>query len=264
MNFNQRTISVSARLQTMLKRVTRLHADRPISFRLRLSTVCLAAILWGAATPAQADSLILNGSFETTTLTNSGFFTTNDVADWSTSSYTFLVFPGTAQTGIGNGVTLYAGTSPDIMPATSPDGGNFVAADGAYEQGDISQTVNGLTPGQEYDLTFYQAGAQQQGYNGPTTDRFEITLGSETEYSALMSNPSHDFQPWEEQSLTFTATAATEVLSFLAVGTPNGVPPFTLLDGVSLTATPEPAYAGLIGIGLLILGAVRRRQKKNK
>ncbi len=228
---------------------------------LLLALVCLAATsLLGLETRAHADSYILNGSFEQTTLTGSGWFTTTDVSDWSTSSYTFLVFPGTAQTGIGNGVKLYPGSAPNIMPATSPDGGNFVAADGAYDQGLISQTMNGLTVGTEYFVNFWQAGAQQQGYSGTTTDQFEVFFGSQSAYSDLMTNPSHGFQPWEQQSLSFTATATSEVLSFLAVGTPNGVPPFTLLDGVSVTAAPEPAYAALIGAGLLALGAVRRRR----
>jgi hypothetical protein len=231
---------------------------------LYLAFVCLTATsLLGLESRAQGASYIMNGSFEQTTLTGSGFFTTTDVTAWSTSSYTFLVFPGTAQTGIGNGVTLYPGLTPDLMPSTSPDGGNFVAADGAYEQGLISQTMNGLTPGVTYYVNFYQAGAQQQGYNGATTDRFEVFFGSQSAYSALMTNPSHGFQPWEQQTLSFTATAASEVLSFLAVGTPNGVPPFSLLDGVSVTAAPEPAYAGLIGAGLLVLGLLRRRRAKH-
>ena len=65
--------------------------------------------------------------------------------------------------------------------------------------------------------------------------------------------------------MVFTATASSELLTFLAVGTPSGVPPFSLLDGVSMTsAAPEPAYMGLIGIGLVLLGAVRRLQKGPK
>jgi hypothetical protein len=227
-----------------------------------LTLVCLAATsILGLESRAQATPIILNGSFESTTLTASGKFTSTDVADWTTTSYTFLAFPGTGQSGVGGGVKLYAGTAPNLMPATSPDGGNFVAADGAYGPGKISQTMHGLTAGKTYFVSFYQAGAQQQGYNGNTTDRFEVFFGAQTKYSDLLTNPSHDFQPWEKQTLSFTATSSTEVLSFLAVGTPTGVPPFTLLDGVSVSNTPEPAYLGLIGAGLLVLGAVRRKSK---
>lgn len=44
----------------------------------------------------------------------------------------------------------------------------------------------------------------------------------------------------------------------MAVGTPSGVPPFALLDGVTMTqnAVPEPATWTLMIIGLLaIVGA---------
>ncbi len=232
----------------------------------KLALICLSAgAIVGFEVAAKANvNLVQNGSFSTTSLNASGLMTTSNVADWSTSSYTFLVFPGTAQTGIGRGVKLYSGLT-NKMPSTSPDGGNFVASDGAYETGAITQTIHGLVNGQSYVVSFFQAGAQQQGYNGATTDRFRVSLGAESELSDVLTNPTHDFQAWEKESLTFVATGATEVLSFLSVGTPAGVPPFTLLDGVSLESaspTPEPAYMALVGLGLLGISIIRRRQNK--
>ena len=52
---------------------------------------------------------------------------------------------------------------------------------------------------------------------------------------------SHSSTAWVTQTLYFTATATTQILSFLAVGTPTGEPPFALLGGVSLDAVPEPS-----------------------
>jgi hypothetical protein len=63
----------------------------------------------------------------------------------------------------------------------------------------------------------------------------------------------------------FTANASSEVLSVLAVGRPiaPSVPPFSLLDGVSINAVPKPSSALLMGAGVLGLGVVslRRRAK---
>jgi hypothetical protein len=220
-----------------------------------------AAVLAVFVVPAGAVNLVQNGSFQQTSLTGSDFMA-NSVTDWSTNSYTFLVFPGTAQTNIGNGVSLYRGLTA-LMPASSPDGGNFVAADGAFQSGPITQTIDGLISGHRYAVSFFQAGAQQQGFDGPTTDRFQVSLGLSSQFSALISNPTHDFSPWTKQTLTFQATTTgSEVLSFLSVGTPAGVPPFSLLDGVTLTETPEPATFALMGAACIGFVALRRRSKK--
>ncbi len=64
-------------------------------------------------------------------------------------------------------------------------------------------------------------------------------------------------------TFTFTANSPTELLSFLAVGTPAAnLPPFALLDGVSLTAVPEPSTWAmmLVGFGGLGYAALRRRR----
>ena len=152
------------------------------------------------------------------------------------------------------------------MSATSPDGGNFVAADGDPDySAPFSQTVTGLTPGESYLLSFYQAAAQQQGLSGPTTELWQVTLGGETLDSAIMNNPSQGFTAWNQQMMVFQATAATEVLTFLSVGTPGGAPPIALLDGVSLVqTTPEPSNLALMGAGVLGLFAVRRFRHKRK
>jgi hypothetical protein len=69
---------------------------------------------------------------------------------------------------------------------------------------------------------------------------------------------------WQQDSFAFTATSATERLSFLAKGTPNGKPPFALLSGVSASKIPEPAdYVGtLVGFGFAGLAIKSRLAKK--
>jgi hypothetical protein len=232
--------------------------------------LCLPALLLATIEiPAKASITYVNGSFEQTSLSTSGRMTTTDVTGWSTTSYTFLVYPGLGSTNIGKDdsntiISLYPGFAPNLMPASSPDGGNYIAADGAFETGAISQMVGGLTSGQKYVVSFWMAGAQQQGFDGATTDGFQVSLGTQTILTVILSNPSHNFQPWQKVNLTFTATTTgSELLSFLAVGTPTGTPPFTLLDGVTITsATPEPAGLLPTAVGLAALLALRR-QKKN-
>ena len=63
-----------------------------------------------------------------------------------------------------------------------------------------------------------------------------------------------------KQSFTFTATGPSEVLRFIAHGTPSGVPPFSLLDGVSMTAAvPEPATWAMMVLGFGVIGRAMRR-----
>lgn len=132
--------------------------------------------------------------------------------------------------------------------------------DSDFQQGALEQTISGLTAGHQYTVSFYWAGGQQYGFNGPTTDQLQVSLGGETLSTSVVDVASHGFSGWMQESMTFTADATSDVLSFFAVGTPQGVPPFALLDGVSLVATtaPEPStvamlLSGLVGIGGLVL-----------
>jgi hypothetical protein len=209
----------------------------------------LALALSTFATSAKAD-LVTNGSFETTTAVDAQLGFNATVLGWSVpapnNSYTMIYAAGDADAAgaastYGN-LKLWgpANGSANGLPASSPDGGNYLAEDGAFQVGAISQTINGLTIGQQYTLTFYYAGAQQFGFDGTTTEGFDVSFGAQTLDTPILNNADHGFTGWQQQTMTFTADGTSDVLSFLAVGTPNGEPPFTLLDGVSLNAaTPE-------------------------
>jgi hypothetical protein len=239
------------------------------------SVACFATLaLLAIVAPARAN-LVVNGSFELTTLTASGqvHFNTLDVTGWTATSGTsvqlgFLYFPGTSNNVLADqfagGFQLYQGIT-NTIPSSSPDGGNFLAVDGATPyQGTFSQSIGGLKNGSQYALSFYQAAGQQTTFNGATTEQWNVTFGSQTIVSQLMNNPSQDFQPWTMQTMTFTATATTQLLTFLSQGGPTGLPPFVFLDGVSLVEqVPEPStmlYAG-IGFSFLIV-AWRLRNKR--
>jgi hypothetical protein len=238
---------------------------------------CLAAILLTFESPARAtQSYVINGSFETTTAgTGQLGFNTNatgwtNVVNGGVDGYNFLFAPGTADTtgatGVDGNIKLWGpgDGSANGLPASSPDGGNYVAADGAYEIGAIQQTLAGLTIGTSYTLGFWWAGAQQSGYTGVNTEGWQVSLtGDATQDTIIASNTTEGFTGWMYQTFTFIAESATPTLSFLAVGTPNGEPPFSLLDGVSFTQTaPEPGTDVLIGLGLLGIPLAAKLVKK--
>nr|WP_294512941.1 PEP-CTERM sorting domain-containing protein [uncultured Rhodopila sp.] len=241
----------------------------------------LSVALTATALTAQATNLVTNGSFEDIGTSSSQGFTivTGSLPGWDvTSSGTFnnynALVSGTATDSFGGpSAQGPAGYSPSYFwtdPGSSPDGGNFVAADGdsAFAK-PISQTITGLTVGDVYSLVFYQAAAQQAGFNGATTEAWQVTFGGVTQTSATMNNADQGAVAWEQQTLSFTAVSATQVLSFLAVGTPNGLPPVSLLDGISLTPptppgpdpVPEPLSISLLGVSVIGIAAVRRRRR---
>jgi hypothetical protein len=213
----------------------------------------------GTGAARAGTELVVNGDFEQTTLTASGQFRASNVTGWSTTGYNFLYFPGTATTTGGQGDSGTVKLWGNNGFVDSPTGGNFVAADGAYEVKPISQTINGLTVGQRYDVSFYWGAAQQSGYTGLTTERWDVSLGGQTQSTATANNPNHGFTGWFHQTFTYTATSTSEVLSFLSQGTPTGEPPFALLDGVSVqesTSIAEPAAASFL-LGVVAIGAIR-------
>jgi hypothetical protein len=270
-----------------------------------------ALIALGVASSASAvayvttanGNLVTNGDFSTTTATTSRQMSddsnvnngkqyvtgwTNSYASGGTAGYNFIVkgAQGTATDGIdtndnpnmslwglADGKGGYT-KSFALSDAAKGSGGNYLAADGAYEQSLIYQVITGLTVGQKYTLTFNWAGAQQSGYDGATTDNWTVYWGTSTsdyvsQQTATITDASHGFTGWQSQTMTLTATSATEILGFLATGTPNGQPPIALLDDVSLVkatavvaAVPEPAAWTMMIVGFGAVGTSLRRRRK--
>ena len=235
---------------------------------LRRSTILGLAVMafLALALSAQAGNLVVNGGFETTTNGPCQFDYCTTAPPWSSSGYAFIFGYGTGDTTGSNGwyggLTLWGphNGSNNGMPAGSPGGGNFVGTDGAWDVQPIQQTINGLTVGDQYNVSFWWAGAQEFAVDGDTTEQWQVSLGNQTLYTSVLPNPSHGFTGWKYESLTFTADNSSDVLSFLAVGTPQGTPPFVLLDGVTMNAVPEPGTLALSVGGLLgIVGTLRSR-----
>jgi hypothetical protein len=253
-----------------------------MSVKSALWISALAAIGFTGSASATTN-LVQNGGFESTTPAGStnffiGYSGYPQLTDWTYAPAPFpnaAVYTYAGANGAGavqDGGLSYPLYGPGHGYANgfvdSPAGGNFFAADGSAKySGAISQTISGLTPGHEYVVTFVWAGNQYYdssslSYSGPLTADWQVSLGSQTFTTPAANYASHGFTGWMSQSFTYTATSTSEVLSFLAQGTPNGLPPVALLDGVSLTAVPELASWAMMLVGFAGLGFAGYRRTK--
>ena len=281
-----------------------------------------AAILIALTGSAGATNLITNGDFAANNLTNyagpgisqtyryavavNGATNTSEIAGW-----TYNVPGGN---GANNGGLLtvmssnnlnsdfnmvdtccnlgfWGSSNGGLATLTAPPSGdaNVMAQDSAPENAAyLSQTINGLTPGAHYRLTFDFAGLQLYGFNGavwngdtnegaianlggtydtsaPGGTASQAFVGGQTDtyvYAGYTNAvPSHGFTGWQSVAMDFTATSASEVLNLEAISTSAGEPPFALIDNVQMFSVPEPASWSLMVIGAGVLGGFARRRR---
>ncbi len=243
----------------------------------------------GAAQATAVTQLATNGSFEASSYTVNHEFstragtptvgnppTTQGVTGWTGTGFTLYFIAGTqaatpAVTEFGDNQN-YLRTNV----ALSPDGGNFIAmdgdslsgtgGDGTTPGGTVSQTIAGLTVGGQYNVSFDWAGAQLQNRTGATTERVGVQFGSAVQTTTVVNNVSGGFTGWMQQTFRFIATSTSQLLTFISYGTPSGLPPLVLLDGVSVvavapTAVPEPASLAAMVAGLVGLSVLARRRR---
>jgi hypothetical protein len=239
----------------------------PLNSLLRGKNIALTTVALAAMVTSASAASISNGSFENLTLPGvsaelgAAGGQGQDVTGWTdmNAGYNFVYVPGKPVAAGQDGPVLLYGP-----PSPSPDGGNYVALDSDFGQGAFSTNVTGLTPGQTVTVAFYWATGQQFPYTGSAQTFLEVSLGAQEISTNTITNPGQTVTPWVLDTLTFTATAATESLSFMADGSPGGVPSFALLDGVTVSSptspTPEPGSLILLGTGLAGIAGVLRRK----
>lgn len=254
--------------------------------RFKSVLLSLTAVLSLGASVAHA-SLITNGNFEQTTdnTTNKKLNGTNQtdtsrtsLVGWTSQEVHYnKETKKTTYLGVGGYNFLLNGDIANTKQSAlwlegndngytaSPTGGNFFASDSQYYPGRLSQMVNNLIVGQDYMLSFDFALAQQVGFTGANYDNFwEVGFGDATKRSAMLTIADDAFSGWQTASIRFTATSASELLTFLAKGTAPGAPPFMLLDNVSMEeAVPEPATWTMLLAGVGLLGFMARRRRNN-
>jgi hypothetical protein len=249
--------------------------------KLAAAALLVLSVVHGAA--QAAPNLLLNGDFSQDSLTpsgsgytsfqlgtwqvnGSGTTYTGSLSNWTNASgaYNYVFTSGTA-TAEGQYGTLTLGDGSAI--GTAPGGGNFLANDGDFDTGTVSQTITGLVVGAPTTVSFWWGAGVQNGYSLPNTESWTTSLcptsgcvGTDTQSTAPYTLTTVDFSGWMQTTMRFIPTSTTEVLSFLAVGT--GSPPFLLLADVSVQE-PEPGTLAVMLTGLVGLGVLSRRRRRS-
>ena|SRR6185312_5128573 len=229
-----------------------------------LSSVALAAAL-AIGSAAHAGDVITNGNFSSSSYaagTNDQFgtgFGGQGVTGW-TGNGGYNIYFGTNVTT--NAVSQYPSSGEHLYGTAFPIDGAFVALDGDSEaQGMISQDLTGLQVGKAYTLSFDWAAGQLANRSGDITEQLAVSFGADSFNTGVLNVASGGFSGWNHVTYVFTAAQTNQTLSFLSIGTPNGLPPMALLDNVSLTV-PEPATWAMMLIGFGGIGAMIRRRRQ--
>lgn len=243
---------------------------------MRVKPSLLSLFIVGALSAGAANAnLITNGNFETVTNGTNKQLTAGPTT--TVSNRTTLTGWNSAASNTGDGgynfvlANSLAATSTSIKQiknyTTSANGGNVFSSDAQYGPGALSQTITGLAIGTTYLLTFEWAVGQQAGFGGQNLNNYwNVTFGGSSANTTSVTIADSAFSGWQTASMTFVATNASQLLSFLAKGGTSGAPPFLMLDGVSLDAkaVPEPSTISLLLAGAGLVGFTARRRRNRK
>lgn len=196
------------------------------------------------AAPVAAGNLLVNGSFESTTIANGSWVNAPTLAGW-----TWLAGPGTGFEIRNN------------LAGAAQDGRNFIELD-TNGNSRIGQVLDQLSAGDRFDLSFWYSPRENQL---ASTNGIQV-LWNGVQIGDTLTGAGGTGNSWSLQQYRVTAKAGQNLLSFASVGTSDGYGGG--LDNVRLNRIPEPGslaltLAALAG-ALLLPGSLRRRARARR
>lgn len=183
---------------------------------------------------------------------------TTTVLDWTVTGATGQVYLD--QTGSYSGLQAYSGNASDYLldltGGVDGPSGSLSLGTAFPQYGEISQTLTGLTSGDDYLVSFALGNWSAYDYNGNLPGiQVAATVGSSTTYEDFKASPvgNGDYNLWNyEDTFEFTAdasgTAALSLTGFAYDPDGGGLPTSSIayigLDDVQVTDAGPSVPAG--------------------
>jgi hypothetical protein len=223
--------------------------------------IVAASIVAGSSIPVARGSssanLVTNGSFESGNYTYGSHGAPEEADALPNSSTTITGWT------VGSQCDVCIVASGNLASITPEDGNICLDLTGfqdALPYASITQTIP-TQVGQQYALSFWlecdnNVPGNFTSYNGPVS--VNASAGGA---SGLFTNAiTTEGNQWEEFTLPFTATSTSTPIAFTGELATGGR--YLGLDNVSVTAVPEPASVGILGVGIVAVLSRRRRLVK--